>query len=153
MSDLSAVDIAIRQAELILKLYDLRREATMREARSYIGGEFLPASVEELVAIVSSGTKQGAFVLQVYGYWDMVASFVDSGALTSQLVYNTCQEMYFQYAKIQPFLAGFRQQMNLPEWMSGLERQVEGTEIGRARLATMRKNLEAIAAARNATRA
>jgi len=153
MSDLSTVDIAIRQAELILKLYDLRREPTMREARSYIGGEFLPASVEELVAIVSSGTKQGAFVLQVYGYWDMVASFVDSGALTPQLVYNTCQEMYFQYAKIQPFLAGFRQQMNLPEWMSGIERQVEGTEIGRARLATMRKNLEAMAAARVATRA
>lgn len=153
MSDLSAVDVAIRQAELILKLYDLRREATMREARSYIGGEFLPASVEELVTIVSSGTKQGAFVLQVYGYWDMVASFVDSAALTSQLVYNTCQEMYFQYAKIQPFLSGFRQQMNLPEWMSGIERQVEGTEAGRARLATMRKNLEAIAAARNASRA
>ena len=153
MSDLSTVDIAIRQAELILKLYDLRREPTMREARSYIGGEFLPASVEELVTIVSSGTKQGAFVLQVYGYWDMVASFVDSGALTPQLVYNTCQEVYFQYAKIQPFLAGFRQQMNLPEWMSGIERQVEGTEIGRARLATMKKNLEAIVAARIATRA
>lgn len=149
MSDYSAADLAIRQAELILKLYDLRREAIMREARSYIGGEFLPASVEELVAIVSSGTKQGAFVLQVYGYWDMVSSFVDSGALTSQLVYNTCQELYFQYAKIQPFLYGFRQQMNLPEWMSGIERLVEGSEQGRARLAVMRKNLEAMAVVRS----
>ena len=50
-------EISIRQAELILKLYELRRETTMREARSYIGGEFAPTSAEELVAIVSGGDK------------------------------------------------------------------------------------------------
>src|SRR3954469_22693944 len=91
----------IRQAELILKLYELRRETVMREARSYIGGEFMPQSAAEFFEIVSAGTKRGAFVLQVYGYWEMVAAFVTSGALDGSLLYNTCQEMYFQYAKIQ----------------------------------------------------
>ena len=67
----------LAQADLILKLYELRREAVMREARSYIGGsEFLPASADELVAIVTTGGRKGGFVLQVYGYWDMVAAFV-----------------------------------------------------------------------------
>jgi hypothetical protein len=146
-----SVDISIRQAELILKLYELRRETTMREARSYIGGEFDPSSAEELVAIVSGGGKDGAFVLQVYGYWDMVAAFVESGALDARLVYNTCQEMYFQYAKIQPYLAEFRKIMNLPEWMSGIERLVEESEIGRSRLQIMKKNLAALAAARAAS--
>lgn len=134
-------DIAIRQAELILKLYELRREPVMRQARSYIGGAFLPASADELVAIVQSGKQEGAFVLQVYGYWDMVAGFVLHGALDPALVYDVCQEMYFQYAKIQPYLAGFRQRMNLPEWMRNIERVVEGSPEGRARLETMRPNV------------
>ena len=77
----------------------------MREARSYIGGPFMPASANEFFEIVSAGGKHTAFVLQVYGYWDMVAAFVQHGALDATLVYNTCQEMYFQYAKIQPYLA------------------------------------------------
>jgi hypothetical protein len=50
--------------------------------------------------------------------------------------------MYFQYAKIQPHLAGFREKMNLPEWMRNIERVVEGSAAGRSRLKTMRRNVE-----------
>ena len=85
----NSTETSIRQAELILKLYELRREPVMREARSYIGGDFLPTSADELIRIVSAGGKLSAFVLQVYGYWDMVAAFVESGALDATLVYNT----------------------------------------------------------------
>jgi hypothetical protein len=53
--------------------------------------------------------------------------------------------MYFQYAKIQPYLREFRRRMNLPEWMSNIERLIEGSAAGRKRLTTMRKNLEAMA--------
>jgi hypothetical protein len=143
-----AADSAIQQAELILHLYELRRETVMREARSYIGGEFLPASAKEFLDIVNGGGKHTAFILQVYGYWDMVAAFVEHGALDATLVYNTCQEMYFQYAKIQRYLPEFRKQMNLPEWLISTQRLIEGSKVGRARLATMKKNLEAMAAAR-----
>jgi hypothetical protein len=139
---------AIQQAELILHLYELRRETVMREARSYIGGAFMPASASEFVEIVCAGGKHTAFVLQVYGYWDMVAAFVEHGALDATLVYNTCQEMYFQYAKIQPYLLAFRKQMNLPEWLISVERLIEGSKAGRKRLATMQKNLAAISDAR-----
>ena len=138
----------IRQAELIVKLYELRREAVMREARSYVGGEFMPHSADELVNIVTAGTRQSGFVLQVYGYWDMVAAFVSNGALDAQLVYDTCQEMYFQYAKIQPYLAGFREKMNLPEFLISIERLIEESETGRRRLAVMRNNLSAMAEVR-----
>jgi len=139
----------IRQAELILNLYELRREAVMREARSYVGGEFMPQSVDELVDIVTAGTMQSRFILQVYGYWDMVAAFVSNGALDAQLVYDTCQEMYFQYAKIQPYLAGFREKMNLPEFLISIERLIEGSETGRRRLDVMRKNLSVMADVRS----
>ena len=97
----------------------------------------------------AAGGRHGGFVLQVYGYWDMVAAFVRHSTLDAALVYDTCQEMYFQYAKIQPHLAGFRDKMNLPEWMRNLERLVEGSKAGRMRLATMQKNLAAMASARS----
>lgn len=142
---------SLQQAELILHLYELRREAVMRQARSYIGGEFLPRSADEVVAIVTGGGKQGGFILQVYGYWDMVAAFVHHGALSEKLVYDTCQEMYFQYAKIQPYLREFRKKMNLPEWMSGLERLIEGSKAGRKRIATMQQNLAALVQMRAAS--
>jgi hypothetical protein len=139
---------SIEQAELILHLYELRRETVMREARSFVGGEFLPASADEFVNIVSAGGKHTSFVLQVYGYWDMVCAFVEHGALDATLVYNTCQEMYFQYAKIQPYLAEFRKQMNLPEWLISAECVIEGSKTGRARIRTMQKSLGAIAKTR-----
>ena len=139
---------AIQQAELILHLYELRRETVMREARSYVGGEFMPASADEFVQIVSAGGKLTGFVLQVYGYWDMVSAFVLSGALDEALVYATCQEMYYQYAKIQPFLGDIRKKLGLPEFLISIERVVEGSKSGRERLSTMRKNLAAMAAAR-----
>ncbi|MGI8960139.1 MAG: DUF4760 domain-containing protein [Bryobacteraceae bacterium] len=136
---------AIRQAELVIKLYELRRESVMRQARAYVGGEFLPKSVDEFVDLVSAGGKAAGYILQVYGYWDMVAGFVVHGALNEPLVYDTCQEMYFQYAKIHPYLAGFREKMNLPEFLRSIERVVEGSAQGRERLKTMSRNISSIA--------
>jgi hypothetical protein len=132
------------QAELILRLYELRRETVMREARSFVGSSFLPQSDDELVAVVTKGGKETGFVLQVYGYWDMVCAFVLHGMLSEPLVYDTCQEMYFQFAKIHPYLKGFRQKINLPEWMQSLEKVAAGSPRGRKRLAVMRANLEQI---------
>jgi hypothetical protein len=133
------------QAELILKLYELRRETVMRQARSFVGGQFAPSSTEDLVMVVRKGGQEMGFVLQVYGYWDMVCAFVKHGVLTEGLVYDTCQEMYFQYAKIQPYLKQFRKQMNLPEWMENLESVIEGSAKGRARIATMQKGAQPVA--------
>jgi hypothetical protein len=129
------------QVELILRLYELRRETVMRKARSFVGGPFLPKSDDELVSIITKGGKETGFVLQVYGYWDMVCAFVLHGMLSEPLVYDTCQEMYFQFAKIYPYLKGFRQKTNLPEWMQSLEKVAAGSPRGRKRLAAMRANL------------
>jgi len=138
------------QVELILRLYELRREAVMREARSFVGGAFLPKSDDDLVAIVTKGGKETGFVLQVYGYWDMVCAFVLHGMLSEPLLYDTCQEMYFQFAKIQPFLKGFRQKLALPEWMQSIEKVVESSARGRKRLAAMRASLDRMAEVKGA---
>ena len=134
---MSDTDTAIKQAELILKLYELRREPVMRSARSYIGGEFLPRSFEAFLAIMAAGDQHTSYVLQVYGYWDMVAALVFHGALEESLVYNACPEMYFQFAKIRPYIEEFRSKSSLPELFHNLQKFVEGSEEGRTRLHSM----------------
>ena len=82
---------------------------------------------------------------------EVIAMTAPSGNLEEgdyDVVYDTCQEMYFQYAKIQPYLADFRNGMNLPEWLISVERLIDGTKAGRARLAHMQKSLAAMAASR-----
>ena len=130
---------ALEQAELILKLYEIRRETALRSSRDYVGGEFSPKSVDEFVSLVRDGGKPSGHILQVYGYWDMVAAFVVHGALDESLIFDTCQEMYFQFEKIQPYLAGFREKMNLPAFLKSMETVVAGSQERRTRAATKAK--------------
>jgi hypothetical protein len=132
---------ALKQAELILKLYEIRRETALRAARDYVGGEFKPKSVEDFVSLVKDGGKPSGHILQVYGYWDMVAAFVVHGALDESLIFDTCQEMYFQFGKIQPYLAGFREQMNLPEFLRSMETVVTASQEKRTRSVTKAKKV------------
>ncbi len=136
---------ALKQAELILKLYEIRRETGLRVARDYVGGEFKPKSVDEFVSLVKDGGKQSGHVLQVYGYWDMVAAFVVHGALDESLIFDTCQEMYFQFEKIQPYLAGFREKMNLPEFLKSIETVVASSQERRTRAITKVKKVRSLA--------
>jgi hypothetical protein len=132
---------ALKQAELILKLYEIRRETALRTARDYVGGEFMPKSVDEFVSLVKDGGKPSGHILQVYGYWDMVAAFVVHGALDESLIFDTCQEMYFQFEKIQPYLAGFREQMKLPEFLRSMETVVTGSQERRTRTVAKAKKV------------
>ena len=126
-------------ARLVLKLYDLRREAVMRQARDFVG-MFSPSTFEELMAVVGAfGTKENAYVRQVFGYWEMGASLIVHGTLNADLAEDTLGEMYFVYAKIQPFVKQMRQVMKSPEFLQNLEKIVEGSAESRERLARMQE--------------
>ena len=131
-------------AELILKLYDLRRESVMREARNFVF-QFAPKSVDEMIAVAQGTGKENAYVRQVYGYWDMVATLVMHGTLNALLVYDTCHEMYFVYAKIQPFVKEFRERMDAPDFLLNLEKLIEGSAESRERVNRMQKRQAAMA--------
>jgi hypothetical protein len=138
---------SVEQAELILHLYELRRETVMRQARSYVGGgQFQPRSAEDLIDAIRKGDQNTAYILQVFGYWDMLCGFVLHGALAEGLVYDTCQEMYFQWAKIQPYIKTFRSEMKLPEWMQSIEKVIDKSTKGRRRIADMQASAKAFAA-------
>lgn len=139
-----------QDAELILKLYDLRREAVMRQAREFVG-TFFPASFEELMSVVGQfGSKENAYLRQVYGYWEMVASLIIHGTLNRELAEDTLGEMYFVFIKIQPFLKQMRETMKSPEFLQNLQKVVEATPESRDRLARMQQRMAEMAKMRAA---
>lgn len=97
-------------AEIILKLYELRREETMRKARNFVGGEFQPKTFEEFRAVgQAAGTPENAYWRQVLSYWDMVAAIVLRGAVDPDLFFDTNGEGIFLYAKFREFHAEYEQ--------------------------------------------
>jgi len=94
-------------ADLILKLYDLRRETVMRQARAWFGN-FAPKSFDEIKKVMAPEHPQNAFWRQVTSYWEMVASFVNREVLHPDLYADNCGEALFIFAKIEPFLPEVR---------------------------------------------
>jgi hypothetical protein len=135
----------VQDAELILKLYDLRREAEMRKARHWLTAEFWPQSADEFIKVVNSfPSQENAWLRQVGGYWDMAASFVLQGALNEELFLQPgCSgEMFFIFAKIYPFLKEFRAKTNNADAFANIEKVATGSKVARKRLERVSKNLE-----------
>src|ERR1035437_1743569 len=98
-------------AEIILKLYELRTEAVMREARAWGAGEFWPATVEEYFAVaLTPADPHNAFLRQVLSYWEMAAAMVVHGALSAELFVDCNGEGFFLLAKFSHILEGVREQ-------------------------------------------
>lgn len=99
-------------AELILKLYELRTEPTMREARNWITTEFWPTTTAEFFAVQRGrGTKENAYLRQVTSYWEMAAAFVLHGCLSPELFIDCNGENIFILAKFDPILSEITQEM------------------------------------------
>ena len=96
-------------AEIILKLYQLRTEAEMRKARAWITGEFWPATAEEYFAVASNAADpHNAWLRQVLTYWEMAAAMVLHGAVSAELFVDCNSEGFFMLAKFSPILEEFR---------------------------------------------
>lgn len=124
-------------AELILKLYDLRREAELRKARNWWLVSFWPANADEVMKIAGDlGSQENNWLRQVTGYWELAASFVVRGVLNQDLfLEGSCSgEMFFLFAKVSPFLKDLREKLNAPGMFGNVEKVVTSTKAGRERL-------------------
>jgi hypothetical protein len=124
-------------AQLILHLYDLRREAELRKARHWWMAEFWPQSADDFLKISSAmGTQENNWLRQVPSYWSMAASFALNGALNADMFLQPAVsgEMYFIFAKVHPFLKELREKMNDPNLFGNLEKVINSTKFGRDRL-------------------
>ena len=139
----------VKSAELILKLYDLRREAVMREARNWFF-TFTPESVEDIQRTAMG--EHGGYLRMVTTYWDMACSFVNHGAIDAEMFNDATGEQVFVFAKIQPFLEQIRATAN-PTYMQHLERAVLAMPHAEERLARVREMAKRVAEARAAANA
>jgi hypothetical protein len=131
-------------AELILKLYDLRREAEMRKARNWWLVNFWPESADDVMKVgMAMGTQENNWLRQVSGYWNMAAGLVEHGALNRELFLEPSfsGEMFFIYAKIRPFLKDLREKMKNPRMYANVEKLIDSTKPSREFLKTMEGNI------------
>jgi hypothetical protein len=134
-----------RDAELIIRLYDLRREAEMRKAREWWANDFWPSSADDFLQVARApGTQENRWLRQVAGYWGIAASFVLQGALDEDLflVPGFSGEMFIMFAKIYPFIEELREKLDDPEAFLDIEKVVMRTKWGRDRLKFLMKRLD-----------
>jgi hypothetical protein len=133
-------------ATLLLKLYELRREPTMREARMWYARSFNPESLDDVMSVLTG--PNGAHFRMVTSYWDMAASFVLHGAIDEAMFNDANGEHLLVLAKIEPFLEAYRQKMGSPHVYASLERLVMNQPGARERLAGIRERFRALASNR-----
>lgn len=148
-----AKKVTPKDAELLMQLYDLRREPEMRKARNWWLTQFWPNNADDFMKIASTlGTQDNNWLRQAGGYWSMAAELVLSGALNAELFLRPAMsgEMFFLFAKIQPFLGELREKLGDPEAFRAIEKVINSTKWGRDRLQFVLKRV-AMAKERAAT--
>lgn len=131
-------------AELILKLYELRREASLREARRVINNWF-PRTFDELADVMKPEHPNNASFRQVSGYWDMVFGMARHGVINAEFLMENSGEGLFFFSRVERFVEEVRK-MTSPRAFVNAEWVVNNTEFGRDIMARYRKRVAAITA-------
>ena len=130
-------------ADLILKLYELRREKVMREARNWFF-TFNPTSAADYMEAIMG--EHSGYLRMVISYWDMAASLVNNGAVDEQMFNDANGEHVFIFAKIEPILEELRQQWNQPDMLKHFETLVRRIPDSDKKLADIRERIKMIGA-------
>ena len=132
-------------AQLILKLYELRTEETMRAARTWAVTEFWPSTADDVFAVLRAmDHPRNAYLRQVLSYWEMAASFVLHGALNAEMFLDCNGENLFLYAKLQPLLPAIREQV--PELLAKTGQLLDKYPEARRRVELIRQRIEVMRA-------
>ena len=114
--------------KLILQLYEMRREARMREARRWYTASFKPKTYEEFTALCPPGSEANASYRMVTTYWEMAGSFLTHGVLNAELFYQSGRELLFVWERVRDIVPGIRAFVKHPHELKNLE-DAAGTYI------------------------
>ncbi len=129
-------------ALVILKLYELRSETLMRQARAWFLSEFHPKSGLEILALMQSGEKESAFYRMVSSHWEVASALVNNGGIDEKMFLEANTEHLVVFAKLQPFIAEIRDTIGEPDYLSQLERLVMKAENVEKKLENRRRLIE-----------
>jgi hypothetical protein len=134
-------------ADLILKIYDLRRETVMRESRAAVLRDFWPRSAEEALDVLRQDHPLNRAYRQMTGYWEMVYSMARRGVVHADFLVENNGEGLVLYARVEPYIAAIRQAASSrafrnTEWVA------QETETGRAMMESFRARTAKVLASR-----
>ena len=138
------------EAGLILKLYELRRDETMRTARNWYFAEFNPQSLADFQSAMFG--EHSGHLRMVVSYWDMAAALVNRGAISLELFNDANGEHIGVFAKIEPLIPEIRAAM-APQFATNLEKLIDATPNGRTRTASSREQIKNMRARMQAAQA
>lgn len=129
-----------KDAELILKLYELRTEATMRKARNFVFMEFFPTGIADVQALFNNREQPelNAYFRQATTYWEMAAAMVNHGAIDRELFFDTNGEFFAVWAKIGDFIEDLRKLFGA-QYLANLEKLVQTHPNGAERVRLMKE--------------
>jgi len=139
-----------QDADLIIKLYDLRRDETMRKARNYYFLEFFPKSADDVKALfaqIEEHPELNAYFRQVTSYWEMAAAMVNHGSIDQALFFDTNGEFFTVWAKICDFVEDLRASFG-PQFLVNLEKLIAAHPNGAERVQMMKERFNTMAAQR-----
>ena len=136
----------LADAEMILKLYNLRREAEIRKARNWWLVEFWPDTAAAVMKVAQAmGTQENSWFRQVIGYWELAASLVVHGTVSESLFLEPASsgEMFLIFAKLHPFLKDVREKLQNPRMLANVETVIMKSKASRERVQAVEQRLAA----------
>jgi len=116
------------QAQLQLQIYDLRREARLRQARDWFFKNYFADTVEESQRIAGFGTEGGTFTMMVVSYWDQACTLLNHGLLHEDLFFETSGEFFGVWERIKATVPGFRKMFVMNTYLANLEKAAQRYE-------------------------
>jgi hypothetical protein len=128
-------DVTHEQVNLMLRLYDARREPLLREARDWYMSKFNPQSVEDMARLCPAGSKESAYMRMVVSYWQMVAGIVNRGLIDEDFFFENSGEQWFVWERLKPVVGAMRTRYKNPQQFGQLEEHVNRYEAWREKRA------------------
>jgi hypothetical protein len=116
------------QAQLHLQIYELRREARLRQARDWFIQNYFPENFDEAMRIASPGTEAGAFFGMVINYWEQACALLNYGLLHEDLFFETSGEFYGVWQRIKPTIAEGREKFKYQGFLANVEKAAQRYE-------------------------
>ena len=124
-------EVTNEQVNLMLRLYEDRREPRLREAREWFAANFHVKTEEDVMRVCPPGSKENAYMRMVFGYWEMVASIVNRGLIDEEFFFESNGEQWAVWEQVKPVLGVWRAMFSSPNFLGNLERHVTRLEAWR----------------------
>jgi hypothetical protein len=116
------------QAQLHIQVYDLRREARLRQARDWFFKNYHPQTLEDAMKIATPGTENGALAGMVVSYWENACALLNYGLLHEDLFFTTSGEFFGVWELVKPVVPQARQKFSDPHHLENLEKAAQRFE-------------------------